>query len=639
MRVSKPFLKKLSANPESVLKTLKNEDIAKIIQEANYHYCNTSTPILTDKVYDIVFDHLKQIDPNHPVLKQVGSCVAVHDMRKEKLPYYMGSLDKIKNNDPVGLDKFKQKYPGNYVISDKLDGNSALLVVDDNGVKLYTRGDGKVGQNITGILNYIKGIPTKLKNMAVRGELIISREDFEKVKHKGANARNMVAGVINAKIPDMEILQLVQFMAYEQIHPDTYSIDQQLKNLKCAGFRTVYHQIVSDFTESSLSEILVDRRKNSPFEVDGIVLFHVSLHKRKTGDNPDYAFAFKSLQTMEKVDVIVSEVEWNITKDGYMIPVIKFPPVPLNGVTIQRSHGFNGKYIKDNKIGPGSRLTIMRSGDVIPYVSEVLSPATSGSGQMPDITYGWSASGVDIVAKGDEAISQTKLKSLEYFFDKIDVKGVSAGNIKKLFDSGLTSVKAIFEASIDDLKRVEGFKEKMAQKVFDALKERYVTLENNCVLLMDASNMLGRGMGSKKIELIVNSFPNILSERYIPTIGELTNIKGIEKKSASQFIDNLPACFKFLDENGFVCKSKSKEKSADKSLAGMNVVFTGIRNKEIEQFIVSNGGKVSSSVSKNTTLVIAKDPSATSGSITKATDLGINVISVGDFQKKYMNIL
>ena len=310
---TKVFISKLTKDTDNVLSSMDKNDIAKLIQEANYAYYNTSNPLFSDNLYDVIRDRLKIIDPKHPVLKDVGAGVAATDSRKEKLPFYMGSLDKIKNDDANVLMKFKGKYPGSYVVSDKLDGNSALLVIDGGVVKLYSRGDGKIGQNITSIIPHIKGIPSGLKtdkNVAVRGELIISRDDFRAVAHKGANARNMVAGVINAKLPDMEVLSMVQFVGYELINPDDLPIEKQLKHLKCMGLKVVHHEVLSekDLTEARLSQILVGRRNESPFEVDGIVVFHNKPHTRSVGSNPDYAFAFKNVQTMERGEVTVTNV-------------------------------------------------------------------------------------------------------------------------------------------------------------------------------------------------------------------------------------------------------------------------------------------------------------------------------------------
>jgi len=436
---------------------------------------------------------------------------------------------------------------------------------------------------------------------------------------------------------------LVQFVAYEMIQPDGLVPEEQMKEMKCAGFYVAHNQIVKqkDLTEENLSKVLLSRRAESAFEIDGIVVFHNEMaHKRSVGENPDYAFAFKSFQTMERAETTVIGVEWNISKDGFLKPTVLFSPVALDGVTIQKATGFNAKFINENKIGPGARIIVIRSGQVIPYVKEVVEPATAGVAQMPDMPYKWNETGVDAMVEVATENATVALKSLEYFFSKIDVTGLGPANVKKLYEAGYKRPRDIFEADVSDITKLEGFKEKSAQKLVDALRTRKSTLVSDCVLLMDASNVMGRGMGTKKIELIISHIGSkILTERYIPSVTELTAIKGIEKKTAELFVENLPNCFKFMEENGFVECMKAQNATAagaapaivSDKLAHLNVVFTGVRSKEAEAMITENGGKVSSGVSKQTTLVIAKDPSGDSNTLVKARDLGVKIVSLDQF--------
>jgi len=651
---TKKFLKELAKDANGVLKGMDNSEIAQLIQEANHAYYNTKTALMSDAIYDVVVDYLKTVDKNNPVLKEVGAGIAKDDKRKEKLPFYMGSLDKIKGD----VSKFVKQFPGKYVVSDKLDGNSALVYVDDAGImKIYSRGNGTEGQNITHISKYIQKLPSKLEKhvkgqrLAVRGELIISKEDFEKVKHKGANARNMVAGAINAKLPDLEILGCVQFIGYEMMYPEGLTMSEQIEKMKCMGFSVVHNRAieVTNMKEETLSSILVERRHKSPFEIDGIVVFHDGVaHKRKVGENPDYAFAFKSVQTLDKAETTVTRVEWNMSKDGYMIPVVNFTPVSLEGVVIQRASAFNAKYIHDHKLGPGSRIVIMRSGFVIPYIAEVLSVSETGEPQMPDVDYKWSVTGVDIIVSKEVGSSEMIFKNLEYFFNKIDVKGLSSGTLKKLFEAGYKTVKAVFEITVDEIKKIDGFKDKSAGKLYESLQTRRNELlkggKNTCTLLLDASNTLGRGIGGKKLELVLEHIPKMIVERYIPSISELVAIKGIEKKTAEILVGNLNDAYKFLDENGFgmcfVDNTSSPVKQTvspgKMKLVDEVVVFTGVRSKDAEAFIEANGGKVASGVSKKTTLLIAKDPNGSSNSIVKAREFDVKIISLDDFVKKYM---
>jgi NAD-dependent DNA ligase len=628
--LTKALIQKINKDPLAVLKTLSQDDIAFIIQKANYAYHSEGKPVFTDDMFDTIKDYLASINPDHPILKSIGA--AAGHGKKAKLPYYMGSLDKIKSDEKV-LEKFKKEYKISYVVSDKLDGNSGLLV--DN--KIYTRGDGEVGQDISHLLPFIQHIPTGVVgSLAVRGEFIISKKDFAAhLVNKGANARNTVAGILNAKVPDMTVAKYIQFVAYELIEPIMQPA-QQLEYLKKMGFKVVHNIQLKedDLTTSHLSKILLERREKSEFEVDGIVVYHNAVHERINKENPKHAFAFKSIQTLEKAEVIVSKVEWNISKDGFYIPVVTFPAVQLSGVSIQKASGFNAKYIQDNKLGPGSRVVIIRSGDVIPYILETLSPSASGKPQMPEGEYEWTESGVDIFVKGKHENEEVILKNLQYFFDKIDIKGISGATIAKVYNAGYKTVSSIVGITIDDLLKIDGFKQKSAENFVKAMSERIA--EVDCITMMDASNTLGRGMGRKKLEVIIHEFPGIIKDRYIPTIAELVAIKGIEVKTASLFRDNLPAYFKFIDTNKLVCTfAPDDDYSLAASLAGIVVVFTGFRNKEVEEYVTRNGGVVGSGVSKKTTVVVVKDMGAKESSkAEKAKELGIPIVTLEAFKKQ-----
>lgn len=643
VRLTKAFLNKLKKDPMPTLKALSEDEIAHIIQKANYEYRNNDTPLFSDDLFDMIKDYLEEINPNHPILNSIGAAVTKD---KVELPYFMGSLDKIKNDEKL-IEKFKATYPCSYIVSDKLDGNSALYYISKEGkTSLYTRGDGSIGQDVSHLLPFIMNIPKKVQEgmhgLAVRGEIIISKKDFEKVKDKGANARNMVAGILNAKIPDLEIAKLVQFIAYELINP-IEAPENQFAIMDKLGFKSVFHSTYSDLAlnNSLLSDILVDRRKNSPYEVDGIVVMHNGLHPR-TKENPKYAFAFKSVHTMEKAEVVVTKIDWNVSKDGYLIPVVQFSPVHLAGVTIQKANGFNGKYIYDNKLGPGSRIIIMRSGDVIPYITEVLSPSEIGEASMPDVEYDWSASGVDIIVKqGKDGNDDVKLKNIEYLLTKLDIKGVSTGIITKIFNAGFKDIKSITKITVSDLLKIDGFQAKSAEKIYISLQEGFKNVD--CVKLMDASNTLGRGMGSRKIELIVSNFPTIVTKNYIPTVQELIALKGIEKKTAETFIQNLPAYHKFYENCGIKCNSNKNEKESNNNkLEGMCFVFTGFRSKELEEYITENGGTVSGTISKKTTALVVKDKEGKESSkvqkvkeIENKHNVVIKVITKDEFRTLY----
>jgi NAD-dependent DNA ligase len=368
--------------------------------------------------------------------------------------------------------------------------------------------------------------------------------------------------------------------------------EQQMEMLSKMKFNCVHSIKVDELSVETLSNMLVNRREKSEFEVDGIVVAHNKMHQRAK-ENPKYAFAFKSVQTMSKAEVIVTHVEWNISKDGYLIPVINFEGISLNGVTIKRDHGFNGKFIKDNVIGPGSKIMIMRSGDVIPYVESIVSQSSSGKPQMPDVDYIWSSSGVDII-QADMENDEVVFKNLEYFFKKIEFVGLGAGNLRKIFDAGYKTVYDILNISKQQLALIDTFKDKMATKIYDSIQQKKANID--CITMMDASNMLGRGIGSKKLALIVEKIPTIITRNYVPTKQELLAIKGIEDKTATTIINGLPKYREFVKANKLECYHQTEKENVGQSSSSIFtdqvVVFTGFRSKPLEEFINNNGGTV-----------------------------------------------
>ena len=654
MKFTKKELAPLLKNPTAFLTKLTEDDLVALYQHLSYAYYNTGKPLVSDEIFDIVQAHLTKLHPKHPILKSVGAQVADDDKRKETLPIWMGSLDKIKS-DPKQLDTFKNKFKGAYVVSEKLDGISALLVGD----KLYTRGNGEIGQNISHLLKFINGIPAATAPYAVRGELIMSKEGFEKFG-KGANARNTVAGLVNAKIPDLNIAKNTVFVAYQLIDP-VMTPSKQMAALKRMNFRVVWNKVLP-ITFESLSELLVERKNSSDYEIDGLVVTHDAVHPLANGDNPESAFAFKHLLTQQTAEVVVTSVEWSLSKDGLIKPVVLFGPVHLSGVKIQRATGFNAEYIKSNKIGPGARLLITRSGDVIPYIMQVLTPASDDKGQLPsDREYTWVGKDIKVVGKSVEQ----DIKYLENFFDKLEIKGIRGGTVKKLFESGVTDVKKFLNLKETTL---------VAKIQWTIIKEAIDAIHGvSCVQLMCASNAFGQGFGERKLKAIAKAIPSVLDVKAKPpTMDEMLAVEGVSTITATKFITGLAEYKAFLKMNGLACggataaatatvatatatrkskasavasavaskatsattstASKSPRSKKSASFADQVIVFTGFRNKAWEAVIENGGGEVGATITKKTTLLVAKAPNENTGKIKDAKAKGIPVMSIEEFE-------
>jgi len=646
--------------------------LAEWVHKANVAF-HTGEPIMTDDFYDAMKNLLEKKDPANPVLHEVGAALGsadevatIEERVKVALPFWMGSQDKIKADAGV-LKRFVEKHPGDYVVTDKLDGISGLLHWKNGRLALYTRGDGVIGQDISHVIPYIRGIPpvdaaaaaaATDPEYAVRLELIIPRVDWH--DDMGSNARNVVAGAIGAKTLNVAILRVIEAVAYEWLMPDRLSIADQLAKLAAMGFTTTYSKRLTeaDMTVDALSELLVTRRSKSRYVIDGLVVVHNVPHNRNTSGNPKYAFAFKSLITQDRAEVLVTHVEWNISKDLKAKPLVHFNEVTLSGVRIKQATGFNAAYIESNVIGPGSRIIVTRAGDVIPHILEVLTPSGNGEPSMPEFPYVWNATHVDVlvdtalIRQGDGVSDEIAIREMVHFFDKVDVPGVSEGILKKLYAAGHKTISSVIDITVEQLLRVEGVKQKSADKIARAIRDAIAGLTP--LKLMVASNAFGQGFGERKIRLILEHVPAVLSVgRYTPTVEELVAIPSIEKKTADAFIAGTHQFWKFVEENRLErvmvspsakvalaqqapmhaqqapMQAPQAQQAPHPAISGKAFVFTGFRDKDMEASIEAAGGRVSDGISKKTDFLVIKEVNLgkKSGKEIKAEELGVKIIT------------
>jgi NAD-dependent DNA ligase len=234
----------------------------------------------------------------------------------------------------------------------------------------------------------------------------------------------------------------------------------------------------------------------------------------------------------------------------------------------------------------------------------------------------------------------------------IEIDYMGPGNIEKIYNAGYDTINKIINIKKEELLRIEGFKDKSAENIIGALKK---IKDVDCNVLMDASNIMGRGFGSKKIKSITDIHPEIIDNTKTGRnkalklkVEELTKINGIAKISAELFIENLPKYYEFYDSLGFKCNKGAQAAAANaanaanagpgnikikinNNLKDKTFIFSGFRNKEYEKAIVDNGGKVTTSISKNTSYLVVKDKNENTAKIIKARELGITILNIEDF--------
>ena len=626
---AKKLIDTFKKNGIGFLKTLNENQLISMLNLANILYRNLQ-PIMTDNEFDILQDYITENYPTNEAVHQIGAPV---ERNKVKLPYNMGSMDKIKP-DTNALTNWMSKFKGPYVLSCKLDGVSSLYTTEGSVPKLYTRGDGKVGQDVSHLIPYLR-LP-KTKGVVIRGEFIIPKAVFDsKYKTKFANPRNMVAGIVNHKTIN-EAIKDLHFVAYEVIVP-VKKTSEQMEFIKTLDVDAVLYKFQNTLTNELLSQTLIDWRANYSYEIDGVIVTNDAKYPRKDG-NPEHSFAFKMVLSDQIAEAKVVDVIWSPSKDGYLKPRVQIEPINLGGVRIEFATGFNGSFIHDNKIGVGAVIELIRSGDVIPHIRKVVVQAEQA--KMPFVPFKWNDTHVDIMLEDLETDETVKEKNITGFFKGIEVEGLSSGNVTRIIQAGFDTVPKILKMNVDNFLEVEGFKEKTANKLYNGIKERLDA--TSLIAIMSASNIFGRGFSGKKIELIIESYPNVLlsKETIEQKISKISSIKGMAQKTSEAFVEKIPDFIKFIKDAGLESKlavdiSEKKEFDTKHPLFGKTIVMTGFRDTTIIEALKKIGAKLGSSVSKNTFAVLVKDLEEDTGKAAEAKKLGVQLMTPSQFTEKY----
>ena len=636
-------VREYSVQGTEYLKSQNEIDLINMIALCNNYYFNKGISLVSDELYDVLTEYSKVKYPKKEKQTSVGA--KVPGKNKVKLPFKMASMNKIKP-EMNALIKWKETYCGPYVITCKLDGVSALY--DGRNHKLYTRGDGIEGQDISHLL-----VPLGMDNLdtdcVFRGELIIKKKIFQE-KYSGvyANTRNMVAGLVNKKVNASdnvlkEMLGDIDFVVYELVEPSFAPSVQFEVISKFPEIKRVYNMELEIITNDILTTILLEIRKLYDYETDGIVITNDEAYDRyEELKNPDHAFAFKMALTEQSSEATVTNVIWTPSKDGYMKPRVQISPVQLCGVTIEYATGFNANYIYENKIGVGTVIEIIRSGDVIPYINKVIKSSETPKMPEPMSNYVWNETKIDLILKEELKCENIDVieKQIAGFFKKLKVEGLSNGNVRKILNyNGNASIESICNMTKEDIKKIPGFQEKMASKVNESIKDRLQseTLPN----MMAASNVFGRGFSDKRMKDIMEAEPDILISTHSEEdkIRMVTNVNGISIKMAKQFVENIDKFITFMKKINMAAKllpTLKKDEEKSEILLGKSYALTGFRDEELQEFITKNGGKVVTTLTKKTTGLIVKDTDYKANTKTAQADQkNIQIITRQEFYETY----
>lgn len=589
-------------------------------------------PIIPDADFDSLYRWAKDSWPANGYFRQVGSAVRGTEI-KHNMP-----VAGLKQLYTVAEVQDWGKNGGLGVASAKLDGGSATITyVNGSLLSSATRGDGIFGKDITRHIDNFPGVPQTIANIStldIRGELIISKADFPIVRDllrtiKGReykNARNTITGLINSSEIPADIFPYLQFVAYD-IAGSELDKDEQFWELERLGFKVTAWRgdIELDvLDELYLQTLMAELKDDNEFDCDGIVIELWSGKRRKdlmpTVDdlNPGYAFKWKvnGEESMREGKVI--GLEWNVSKDDYLKPVVLIEPVDLGGVTIKRLSGFNMAFITDNMISTGAVIKFCRSGDVIPHIVGVIEKATKLD--LPNIEWVWNETAVDAVAV--EHTPRAHLLRLKAFFNGLEVDNLQDASLEKLVLAGFDDITKIIEMTEAELVQILG---KNGSKSYQSLHK----VLQNCDLatLMGSYPSFGRGFGKRKAKALLDG----VADWVTATQADIVKVEGFSDKSAKVFLHGREKFYDFffylVSQEYLVIKEKAE---ATGPLSGQSFAFTGVRSKEAEAKIVAQGGVIHDGVKKDTTYLVAKDPKASSNKLDKARKQGTKVVSLAE---------
>lgn len=656
-------------------------ELVEIINKASYEYYLNDNPSITDQEYDDYYSELLRLEEAYPELKREdsptirvgGEALSKFEKVEHKTP--MLSFDDIFNEDEIiAFDERIRKSINNptYTVEPKMDGLSGSLIYEKGLlVRVATRGNGLVGENITANGKTIKSIPLRLKkdiDIEVRGEIYMSKASFEKANKEReangealfANPRNAAAGSVRQLDSKITAKRNLDFMAYFIPNPKDYGIktqEESLKFLRELGFVTNYKL---NTTASNAKEIIKDIkalgeiRRSLPYEIDGVVLKVNNLEDEDklgyTARVPRWGIAYKF--PAEEVLTTLKEIKFTVGRTGKITPNAIFSPVHVAGSLISKATLHNEDYCIAKDVRVGDTISIRKAGDVIPEVVRVLKERRNGTEKEFQMLEYCPICHTKIVRKDTEAdyycpnemCPARKIENIIHFASReaMNIDGLGESIIEDLYNENfITNITDIYDIDKyeEELMNLEGY----GKKKIDNLKSAIKNSKNNSLERLIYG--LGiRNVGAKTAKVLAKYYKtldNLMTASY----EELVNISDIGDIIAKSIISyfsnednkNIITKLKQLGVNTtYINNSGYEEKDEFK---GKTFVLTGslvnITRDKASEIIESLGGKVSSSVSSKTSVVVVGD--SPGSKYDKALALGIPIWQEDEFLDKIEN--
>lgn len=645
---------------------------AEITKNSRLYY-DLDAPVISDYDYDMMFKELKELeekypslaDPNSPTKRVGGEAATGFEPVTHTVP--LGSLSDVFDFDEVRAFVERTKAfdaECGYSVECKIDGLSVALRYE-NGVLVRgaTRGDGRVGENVTGNLRTVRSIPLTLNTeklagmdtsvVEVRGEVYMPHSSFERLnaerEKRGealfANPRNAAAGTLrqlDPKVCASRGLDIFVFN-YQTGTLDFKEHDESLLALEKLGFRIIPYLKVVKTADEVISQIeeIGKMRGTLPFDIDGVVIKVNDLALRRTiGENsatPKWAVAYKF--PPEEKETRLTDIVIQVGRTGILTPNAVLEPVKLAGTTVSRATLHNLDFIRERDIMIGDTVVLRKAGDIIPEVVRAVPEKRDGTQapfEMPEkcpscgepVELDEESEGSAYYCTNSDCPAQI-MRNLIHFASKgaMDIDGLGPALLEKLHDTGLVkSIADIYSLTAEQLAGLERMGEKSAAKLIASIEK-----SKSAGLARFLSALGIRQVGDKAAAVIAARFGDIeeLFKATPETLCEIDDVGEITAENIVSFFSH-PQTRRMIDrlKDAGVVMTAEKAAAGDDRFAGMTFVLTGtlpdMTRDEASALITSHGGKVSGSVSKKTSYVVA---GAEAGSkLAKAESLGVPVI-------------
>ena len=643
-------------------------------------YYDMDNPAITDYEYDMMMNRLKALEKQFPELitkesltQKVGGHVkegfkqVVHEVPLQSLQdiFSFDELKEFDNRVRKVADENNEELK--YVVETKIDGLSTALKYE-NGVFVQgaTRGNGLIGEDVTDNLKTIKSIPKELKekiNITVRGEVFIGTKEFEEMNEEReileqtlfANARNAAAGSLrqlDSKVTATRPLDIFVFNV-QKYDEETFDSENshftELNKLKELGFNVVpVRKLCNTIDEviEAIKKIGEDREKLS-FGIDGAVIKVDNLHLREilgtTYKVPKWAIAYK--YPPERKETKLLDIVCQVGRTGAITPTAILEPVKVAGSTISKTTLHNEDFIKEKGLKIGDTVVIQKQGDVIPEVVDVLKDKRTGEEKDFSMPTTCPVCGAPVVREEGEAVSRCigvecsakLLRNIAHFVSKegMDIDGLGIKIIEQLVDKSLIkNIADIYTLTIDEIASLKKNGKKFAQNLIDAIN---ASKNNDLYKLITALGI--RHIGAKSAKGLTKKYKSIdeISNASLEELSNINDVGEITAKSVYEFFrqNQTIDLINKLKEAGVNTEAIKNEydENYDNRFEGKTFVLTGSLDKytrnQASEIIEKFGGKVSGSVSKKTSYVLAGEEAGSK--LTKAQDLGVQIISEQDF--------